>query len=303
MRTRRRGFSQVDLLIVLLILSVLVGVMFAAIQRAKGSAQRIHSTNNLRNLAIAMFNYENAAGKLPPGRDANGFSAFAYFVDELELLNAAQGLDLEKPLADKANTAARKFQAKLFLSPRDSLPPTGEYGVTNYFLCAGPNPGLKDNTGVFCQDKQWTIADISNNNGTSMTVMMGESLRGDPRAKPPTVQRQHVALKKDALKDLKDESGVADFKAGKELAGNRGACWLDGNFLQATFTGTRVPNDPRPDIDCEGAGGLSALRSLDGLTPLLFVDGHVSTVTKKMDIKVWKAITDVKNKNAVTLPE
>ena len=91
-------------------------------------------------------------------------------------------------------------------------------------------------------------------------------------------------------------------KDGKNIAANRGSCWLDGRLLQATFTGTRVLDDPRPDVDCEGAGGLSALRSMNGQVPVLFADGHVALVTKKFDLKLWKAITLVKNTDEIKLP-
>ncbi len=303
MRRYRSGFGTIELLVLMAVLLIGLALLVIAIQKARESARRIHSTNNLRNLGFAMHNYEAAAGEFPPGRDKNGFSAFAYITGELELNAGTATLDMSKPVSDKANAASRKFQPRMFLSPRDPLKPTGENGVTNYFLCAGPKPGLKDNTGVFYQDSKTTLTTISNNNGTSLTVMMGESLCGDGGTKVVSTQRQHVALKKDALKDLKDESGVADFKEGKNIAGNRGGCWLDGSFLQATFTGTRVPNDPKPDVDCGGEGGLSALRSIDGLTPLLFADNHIQIFHKKMDIKVWKAITDVTNQQAVRLPE
>jgi type II secretory pathway pseudopilin PulG len=303
MRTHRCGFSTVELLVVIAILGFLIGLLLAAIQKAREAARRIESANNLRNIGFAMHNLEAASGEFPAGRDAKGFSAFAHILGALELNAVERKVNLDKPMTDTANADARKMQVKVFLSPRDPLKPTGEYGGTNYFLCAGPKPGLKDNTGVFREGKSYTITEISNNNGTSNTVMMGESLRGDGGTKAVTVNRQNVALKKDALKDLKDESGVSDFKDGTHIAGNRGGSWMDGNFLQATFTGTRVPNDPRPDVDCEGAGGLMALRSLDGLTPLLFVDNHVQTIRNKVDIKVWKAITDVKNQQAVKIPE
>src|SRR5262249_22569374 len=160
---------------------------------ARTAARGIEATNNLRNLGFAMHNYESAAGAFPPGRDANGFSAFAYIMGELEQNDVASKIDLKKPLTDKANAAARKAQPKVFLSPRDPLKPAGDYGVTNYFLCAGPKPGLKGNTGVFREGEGWKITDISNNNGTSNTVMMGESLRGDGGTTAVSVNRQHVA--------------------------------------------------------------------------------------------------------------
>ena len=89
------------------------------------------------------------------------------------------------------------------------------------------------------------------------------------------MKRQYVAFKKDALKDLKEDSGVADWKADKMIAADRCASWMDGRFLQGTFTGTRVANDEKPDVNCEGIGGLSGLRSLTETLSVGMADGSV----------------------------
>ena len=71
-------------------------------------------------------------------------------------------------------------------------------------------------------------------------MMAGETLRGDGATKATSVKRQLVLLKKEELKDIKDEAGVKDWKDGNNIAGDRGASWMDGRFLQSNFTGTRV---------------------------------------------------------------
>jgi type II secretory pathway pseudopilin PulG len=299
MQTRRAGFGAFELLVVVAVLGFIIGVILAGIQKARAAAQRIESANNLRNLGFALQNYEAGSNELPPGRDDKGFSAYAYLLDNLELGNVQSKLDMEKPATDKANDAARKIQVKVFMSPRDPVKPAGEWGVTNYLFCAGPKAALKDNTGAFAPGKKWTLAAISNQNGTAQTVFMGETLRGDGAKKAVSVKRQHVVLKKDALKEFKDDTGVEDFKDNTNIVADRGGTWLEGRFLQTLFTGTRLPDDPRPDVDCGGLGGLSALRSLDGSMPLVFADNHVGFVQKNIDPKVWKAITDVTNQKPI----
>ena len=71
---------------------------------------------------------------------------------------------------------------------------------------------------------------------------------------------------------------------------DRCASWMDGRFLQGTFTATRVANDPRPDVTCEGAGGLSGLRSLTDVITVAMGDGSVRSITRKHDIELWKAL-------------
>src|SRR5262249_9478786 len=113
---------------------------------------------------------------------------------------------------------------------------------------------------------------------------------GDGGTKAVTVKRQHVLLDKDALPNLKDTSGVQEFKDGKDIAGDRCASWLDGRFLQGTYTATRQPNDARPDVSCAGLGGLSALRSLSEPSLVSMCDGSVRTVSSRISEATWKAL-------------
>jgi prepilin-type processing-associated H-X9-DG protein len=133
------------------------------------------------------------------------------------------------------------------------------------------------------------FADVTD--GLSNTLFTGETLKGDAKARPDDPRRHHVALKKTALKKLKDDAGVADFKAGKNIASDRCAAWIDGRFLKGTFNGGRKVNDPRPDVDCEGEGGLSGLRSLDNGTNVGFADGSVRFILETVNADVWRLLT------------
>src|SRR5262249_46237235 len=136
-----------------------------------------------------------------------------------------------------------------------------DYGATNYLFNAGAKYALEDNDGLFFLESKVKFADVSD--GLSNTLMTGETLKGDGGKKAVTVQRKHVFSKdKAALKNLNDSSGVEDWKNDKSIVGDRCASWMDGRFLQGTFAGNRELNDARPDLSCDGAGGLSGLRSL-----------------------------------------
>jgi type II secretory pathway pseudopilin PulG len=380
---RRAGVGAADVVALLAIVGFLVGLLLSAIQNARAAARRTESANNLRNIGFGIHNYDATTSQLPPGCDANGFSVYVHLLDSLELPLLEKLMDRNAPVTDEANAPARRTQVRLFRSPRDPIPPAGPWGVTNYFFCAGPKASLKDNTGIFAPGVKWTIADISNQNGTARTVAMAESLRGDGSTQAISVRRQHVALKVElparraadaaesqqlkqwladlesdrfatrqkasaaieklgekvevepalraalakkptadvsrrleqqlqriavrqrALKEvallalIKDDSGIEEFKTSKHIAADRGGSWMDGRFLQTLFTSTRAPDDLRPDVDWDGLGGLSAVRSLDGTIPLLFMDNHVGIMRTNMDMKVWKAITDVTNQKAV----
>src|ERR1700756_5037566 len=103
MRRFHRGFTLIELLVVIAIIAVLIALLLPAVQAAREAARRAQCVNNLKQIGVALHNYENSIGSFPPGAltspstsnpaaNAYSFSAHARvlsFLEQQSLYNAA----------------------------------------------------------------------------------------------------------------------------------------------------------------------------------------------------------------------
>ena len=204
----RAGFTLIELLVVIAIIAVLVGLLLPAIQRVREAAARAQCANNLKQIGLALHNYENANGRFPPGYTVRGsdnlglggFGGFVFLLSYLEQDNLARRWDLNGKWFELPNSELVSAQVKVFYCPSNRaggvvdlsfLVPVAGRPLPNpaacdYLLCKGANAALCEVTrvppagrGVFDVNTRTTLTDITD--GTSQTFAAGEGVGHNAR--------------------------------------------------------------------------------------------------------------------------
>jgi prepilin-type N-terminal cleavage/methylation domain-containing protein/prepilin-type processing-associated H-X9-DG protein len=107
-RDRRPGFTLIELLVVIAIIAVLIALLLPAVQSAREAARRAQCVNNLKQLGLALANYESSNGVYPYGmaRENCGpnclFSPNGYFVGSSLFVRILPQVE-QQPLANAYN--------------------------------------------------------------------------------------------------------------------------------------------------------------------------------------------------------
>lgn len=151
-RSARTGFTLVELLVVIAIIGVLVGLLLPAVQAAREAARRMSCSNNLKQIGLALHNFESTYKEIPAGtRDATGYlSPHAVLANYMELNNVYDRMDLTVGPFTQPNYDAARSQPEFLICPSDPFPgQTHDMGWTNYHANAGSWVYVNGWDGVF----------------------------------------------------------------------------------------------------------------------------------------------------------
>jgi len=180
-----RGFTLVELLVVIAVISILMGLLLPAVQAVREAARRVSCFNNLRQMGLGLHNYHDTFGCFPPGGIEPrsplhptgrqlAWSVFLLpFVEQQPLFDRIDtGQAFDAP--DNADAAATVLSLYICPSAPQGATAASERGRCYYGgiygeRITGPNSPPK---GVMLYDRAVRIAEIRD--GTSSTLIIAE---------------------------------------------------------------------------------------------------------------------------------
>ena len=310
---RSRGFTLIELLVVIAIIAILIALLLPAVQQAREAARRTQCRNNLKQLGLALMNYESTHSRLPPGRGGNGktgglgnqeyMSGLVFvlaFIDQNALYQSISSPSQTTPLGALPPMGPApwnegfdpwKVKVSAYLCPSNGAHRVdgGGYqvghGRTAYAFSNGDSTTQGPNyRGMFGKNSYTRLRDVTD--GLSNTVLMAE--RRWPMAEGDV---GHTASVQPAATVGTPANCRATVGPGKKYLNPAGAlawagrAWSDGSPGISQVATVLPPNSPScyPGTS-PGSDGISSAGSQHtGGCMVLMGDGGVRFVSENID--------------------
>ncbi|MFL5328043.1 MAG: DUF1559 domain-containing protein [Gemmataceae bacterium] len=316
---RRHAFTLIELLVVMAIIAVLIGLLLPAVQKVRESANRTKCANNLKQIGVALHNFNQTTGSFPPNgvypakaTQADSYSALARILPFIEQANLYQLVDLNA--AANTQNAITSQRIAIYVCPSElndvAKPPTGSQTITRYplnyaanegtWLVWDPNKGIGGNGAiVLTNPKRPGNAPRDFIDGMSTTVAYAEVraygdylLGGSPSSTPPADAAGIVALGG----SLKAVSAHTGWTEGQTFHNGVTFVVPPGTNVKYTSGGTDYDVDFVSSRDGSSATAISyaAMTSrsyhTSGVVNVLFMDGNVRPIFPGMNRDTWRAL-------------
>ena len=308
----RRGFTLVELLVVIAIIGILIGLLLPAVQAARDAARRIQCSNNMKQLGLAMLNYETAFKRFPAMRSGTaGFhsflagnhqrrSAFVTLLPYLEQTNLYQTIDAGAVTSAGTiapggpfpiETANGEFRAWGSQVPSLVCPSistewlNGPIAITSYGVCVGDNVinvSYGRTRGLFETLRWKSHAEVTD--GTSNTFAMIELPTGSGIGRWLSEEELNIPARVTSIHPAQDF--IPSIPAVSFPYYGRGLRWSDGAPSYTAVTCILPPDDgSKSNANFEDLvnGHYNAGSVHHGVLFALLVDGAVRSISKSID--------------------
>ncbi len=312
-----RGLTLIELLVVIAIIGLLVGIALPAVQSAREAARRSTCSSHLRQLGLALHEYQSAVGSFPPFElrsylpyysspphtvNASITSAQTALLPYLEQASVYHSINFLVPLVEipssriyTENETVSRVVLDLFLCPSDSLTGRQVYGPINYRANAGTcgrcATGWID-SGLFTTRG---AAPAAVTDGLSNTLGFAEKLVGTPEGGPFDPKRDWIYIL-----NLDGNGSNLTLSQWTETCEHpfvrdpgsvpSGGSWLVGQNTSTLLYAGAPPNPLLTDCTSGTAGVLSAGSLHPGGVNVSMADGSVRFVRNGIAIDVWRAL-------------
>jgi competence protein ComGC len=322
--TRRPAVTLLELLVVIAVIGLLIGLLLPAVQRVRESANRVTCQNHLKQLGLAVHQFEVARGHFPGlGTLPHQDSVFARILPFVEQDALYQLIARDKPLfaayadgsgLNPVQARAASTVVNLFLCPSDGAEPLATspfdgaiLAGSNYVANAGTGTGTKydlrfPTDGLFWYGSKVKPLDVTD--GISTTLLFSEALRGTGvdtyETEPADARRQWAGLYAMVLPNT-DRPGTTPPISDETCMmpcmwhGTRGTGWVGGQVFRTAFTTYHMPNDPMPDCGAWDMGRYKASSNHPRGLNMILADGSVHFVVDMIDMDTWRAISTRQN--------
>ncbi|MFO0959230.1 MAG: DUF1559 domain-containing protein [Isosphaeraceae bacterium] len=308
---RPRGFSLIELLVVIGLVALLAGLVLVAVQSSREAARRVACLNNLKQIGAASLAFAaRSEDSLPPGIDARGYSFLVNILPDLDAGNMYQALNFSLGngmFLNLANLTVASQGVAAYNCPSETLRPNSGVGWTCYAgnrgvrcqVVAGYNGPL---AGTFSPTVK--LRDVTD--GTSTTALAAEWMLGLPigsKTRHPIRTVFETSEHKDEPgqyeESLRDCNGL-DVATARLSVQRKGYDWYHGELGRSLYN---------HDIGINGhtctngggvqVGGWAASGAHSRGAHVAFVDGHARFVRDRIAISVWHAMGSMNGGEAI----